>query len=531
MVLSIALKEFYNNLVSARFAIGFLLCLGLIPLTLVVGIGEWESQVTAYETQRAEAEKKLDIRVWSQLQPRVVRAPEPLSILARGLSSRLGRYVDISFTAKPFKAEGAAAAGDNPLLSTYLSMDFITVLAVVLSLLALLFTYDSASGEREQGTLKLVLANSIPRHSVLLGKVLGGCLTILPILLFCYLLCALAITLSPSVAFTADDWLRLCLIVLASILYFAVFAFMGLLVSSTVRNSAAGLVVCLLAWVFFLFVAPNAAGFLASSLVETPSEKVLATATWDFTKEQWRKADELRGKEPEEVYEWENVRREQNGAVELKGANAAYMEWYRQGNRAVYEYMLASAETLWQMEKDFLDRQDRQRRLAERLSMVSPSQVFILLCNSLCRTDVESYRRFLERASGYREELIQFLRDKDLFDSYRFFTAVPPEKMLTTDQFIELGTGGKLKSMAEMRQWRKDNPEKSWSFMHSAFPPMAESDILPPLDLSSTPAWRDTPGGLALSLRDSLVKLVLLIATGLVLFQLAFIGFLRADVR
>jgi len=531
MILSIALKEFYNNLVSARFAIGFLLCLCLIPLTLVVSISQWQSQVTAYETQRAEAEKKLDIRVWSQLQPRVVRAPEPLSILARGLSSRLGRYVDISLTAKPFKAEGAAGNGDNPLLSTYLSMDFITVLAVVLSLLALLFTYDSASGEREQGTLKLVLANSIPRHSVLLGKVLGVCLTLLPILLFCYLLCALAITLSPAVAFAPDDWLRLGLIVLASILYFAVFAFLGLFVSSIVRNSAAGLVVCLLAWVFFLFVAPNAAGFLAGSLVETPSEKVLATATWDFTKEQWQKADELRGKVPEGAYSWGNERREQDGAVELKVANAALMEWYRQGNRAVYEYILASADTRWQMEKDFLDRQDRQRRLAERLSMVSPSQVFILLCNSLCRTDVESYRRFLEQARSYREELIQFLRDKNLFDSYRFFTPVPPEKMMTTDRLIELGTGGKLKTEAELEQWRKNNPGKSWAFMHSAFPPVAERDILPPLDLSDTPAWRDTPGGLALSLQDSLVKLVLLIATGAVLFYLAFIGFLRSDVR
>ena len=531
MILSIALKEFYNNLVSARFAIGFLICLFLIPLTLVVNIEEWQSKVTAYETRRKEAKEKLRIRVWSQLQPRLVREPEPLSILGRGLSGKLGSYVDISLTAKPFKAEGVTGGGDNPLMSTYTSFDFVTVLAIVLSLLALLFTYDATSGEREQGTLKLLLAQPIPRSNVLAGKMLGVCLTLLPILFFCFLLCALAITASPAVAFSPDDWLRLGLMMLAGILYFAVFAFLGLLVSSTLRHSAAGLVVCLLAWAFFLFVVPNAAGFLVGSLVETPSENILAANTYEFTRDQWRKAEELRGKQPEEAYDWERARHTEGGAIEYTGASAAFMEWYRKGNRAVYERMIGSADTRWQMEKEFLDRQNRQRLLAERLSMISPSQVFILLCNSLCRTDVESYRRFLESARRYREDLIQFLRNGNLLDSYRFFTAVAPEKMMTTDQYIEFATGGKLKSMDEMRQWDKENPGKGWNFMHSAFPPVADREKLPQLDLSGAPSWHGVSGDLALSLRESIAKLGLLISTGVVLFYLAFIGFLRYDVR
>lgn len=531
MIVSIALKDFHSNLLTARFVIGFLLCLFLIPLTLVVNLNDYQSKVIGYETQRKEAAEKLKIRVWSYFQPRIVREPEPLSILGRGLSYKLGRCVDISLTARPFKAEGAAGTVDNPLMGVYLSMDFVSVLAILLGLLALLFTYDATSGERESGTLKLLLSNSIPRSSVLAGKMLGVCFTLLPFILFCYILCALAIAVSPAVSFSPDEWLRLGLMMLAGILYFAVFAFLGLLVSSTFRHSAAGLVVCLLAWVFFLFVVPNAAGFLAGSLMETPSEKILAANTNEFTKEQWRKADELRGKEPEEIYEWENVRREQNGAIEIKGANAAFMEWYRLGNRAVYERMISSADIRWRMEKEFLDRQERQRLLAEKISMVSPAQVFILLCNSLCRTDADSYRRFLERASSHREELIQFLRNKNLLDSYRFFTPVVLEKMMTTDRYIELGTGGKLKSMAAMRQWRQENPGKSWAFMHSAFPPQTDRDILPPLDLSSAPAWRGAPSGLALSLRDSLIKLALLISTGAVLFYLAFVVFLRYDVR
>ena len=52
------------------------------------------------------------------------------------------------------------------------------MIGYVLSLIAILFTFDSISGERERGTLRLMLANSIPRHTVLLGKFLGALISI-----------------------------------------------------------------------------------------------------------------------------------------------------------------------------------------------------------------------------------------------------------------------------------------------------------------------------------------------------------------
>ena len=63
-------------------------------------------------------------------------------------------------------------------------MDWAFIIGYVLSLIALLFTFDSVSGEREQGTLRLMLANSIPRHTVLIGKFLGALISItIPFLL------------------------------------------------------------------------------------------------------------------------------------------------------------------------------------------------------------------------------------------------------------------------------------------------------------------------------------------------------------
>ena len=439
--------------------------------------------------------------------------------------------MDLTFTAKPFKAQGKAGTSDNPMMSTYFSVDFCMILAIVLSLLALLFTYDACSSEREQGTLKQVLANSIPRSSVLMGKVLGACFTLMPIILFCYLLCALAIVISPEVAFSADDWLRMGLVLLASILFFSTFAFLGLFVSSMFRHSAASIIVCLLAWVFFLFVVPDVSGYVTGSLLETPSEKALAANTYEFTREQWREADKFRGEQPRDAFDWEYNRRTAGGAIETSGATPAYLEWYRQGNKAVYTHMIESSETRWLLEKEFLDKQDRQRLLAERLSMVSPSQVFQLLCNSLCRTDVTSYKRFIFSTHSYREELIQYLRNENLYDSYRFFTAVDPEKMPTKDEYYNYRTEGRLKTEAEFKQWCKENPGMRWETLYTRDEPSIDRASLPLLDLSVVPPYKGVPDGVAISLKDSLVKLAILVCVCVILFYLSFIAFLRYDVR
>ena len=56
MIRSIALKELHSNLLTARFVIGFLLCMFLVPLALIVGINDYKGKVSAYELERKQAE-------------------------------------------------------------------------------------------------------------------------------------------------------------------------------------------------------------------------------------------------------------------------------------------------------------------------------------------------------------------------------------------------------------------------------------------------------------------------------------------
>ena len=151
MVWKIARKEFLLNLVSARFIIGFLLCLFLIPFTLTVNIDDYDNQMRVYRVDKAKAEDSFNVRVYSQLRPEIVKPPEPLSIFCRGISGNVGNRVKIWLGEKPLFATGNAAIRDNPLLNSFFSIDFISIIAVIMSLLALIFSYDACTREKEDG--------------------------------------------------------------------------------------------------------------------------------------------------------------------------------------------------------------------------------------------------------------------------------------------------------------------------------------------------------------------------------------------
>jgi len=57
MIFHIARKEFLNNLLTARFLIGFLLCLVLIPFSILLSVSDYRDQSALYRQDRDAADK------------------------------------------------------------------------------------------------------------------------------------------------------------------------------------------------------------------------------------------------------------------------------------------------------------------------------------------------------------------------------------------------------------------------------------------------------------------------------------------
>ena len=61
MLWQIAKKDFLSNLISARFIVGFILCLFLIPFSIIINLEDYKEQVRLYQLDRDNAEKAMDV--------------------------------------------------------------------------------------------------------------------------------------------------------------------------------------------------------------------------------------------------------------------------------------------------------------------------------------------------------------------------------------------------------------------------------------------------------------------------------------
>ena len=144
------------------------------------------------------------------------------------------------------------------------------VISTVFSLLALLFTFDAVAGEREAGTLRITLANALPRDIFLWSKLIGGYLVfILPFLIS--LIIGLLVLVSQDFPLGESDiFLRILCLIFVSLLYIAVFFALGAVISIYFDSSKTALIVAFTVWVFAVLILPRV-GFLAAQIVAPTS--------------------------------------------------------------------------------------------------------------------------------------------------------------------------------------------------------------------------------------------------------------------
>jgi len=534
-VLRIAKKDFLTNLLSARFAIGFVLCLVLIPFSILINISNYRDRVAQFRIDRGAVEKAVrEVRVYSWLRPEIVISPQPLSVFCKGISDQVGNRVKIWLGDKPMLAAGKTEAGDNPFLASFFSIDFVDIAAIIFSLLALVFSYDAMTREKEDGTLKLQMSNSLGRSTCLAGKILGILITLLPILAFSFLLSIVLILFSQSISFTAVEWGRIGLLFVVSLLYIAVFVFIGLLVSSRSRSSVTSLVLCLFLWVVFVFLIPDVSANFAESFVRVESRNNLDRVLADLDREL--------GEKTRQAYKAQGVTENwscwwcsggDDGGVEAYGNDRPEYERFRRRAEISEPLRIRYADLRWAPQRAYLDSLARQARVAEKLSFISPVGVFRKIASAFCATDLGSHENAMDRTRRYREAFIHYLEAKNIFSSYAWLTPVPPESFRTEDDLVRLRTGGEFNTVKAYDDWAAQQTDFRirQQKLHKIKVLGDEPQDFPFLDISDMPRFADQPLDLFSGLRDSVLATGLLLVEIVFLFYLGYVAFLRFDVR
>ena len=279
MILTLIRRELLDNLMTFRFAAAVFITLLLVVAATAVLIKDYERRLESYNTSIETHRQRL--RKWQTYSPgmgrlNVDRPPNPLSLFNVGLDKRLGNKIPVSHWFVPSLWDAEMDSSDNSFLNIFSSIDIVFIFEVVLSLLALIFAYDALAGERERGTLRLVLTHPVRRGHILLAKYISAMLCLLVPLLMSLLLAVMLLTTSTSVSLSTDDFLCIGGIVLSSLVYLSVFYLIGLLISALTRRTGTALMLSMFAWGFLVLVYPNM--ILATTSPQDASEARGASA-------------------------------------------------------------------------------------------------------------------------------------------------------------------------------------------------------------------------------------------------------------
>ena len=396
----IAKRELYDNLNSLRFALATILLLGLMLTNAVVHLREQPARIQRYLRAATNVRNALEARAGSlyelaQKGPgKLYKKPSPLHFCAEGGSPFLSDAVEShhhfwengdlkSFWQMRYPAASPNLTNIRPDVT---KIDWAFVIGYVLSLIALLFTFDSIAGERERGTLRLMLANSVPRHTILGGKFLGALMSISIPFVLAVLINLLVLSTSSTVYLGADAWGRLGIIFFVALLYISLFLALGLLISTRVQRSAVSLVMLLLTWVTFVVFIPSVLALIASGF-STPMSK-----------------DELR--------------------MLQKQINDKHLEQYRsvlgrsrsEALHAGSKYVVQEASEQERLVEKQLNEQIAQVQRARSVTRISPTSILQHLLESFAGTGFERHLQFLENAQRYASEYRKFIVDTDRGD-------------------------------------------------------------------------------------------------------------------
>jgi ABC-type transport system involved in multi-copper enzyme maturation permease subunit len=472
MYSSLLKKEILDYLVSIRFFVLTALCVLLIPLSLYVN----------FETYRRwNADYNEQLKIESSLgRPgyQGVRPPSLLSVFANGIETSLPKDFSLDNNQVSF---GTPRSYGDPIYEIFGRIDFLFVIQSVLSLIAFLFAFDSVSGEKEQGTLKLALANSLPRYRMLMGKFAGGMIVLgAPLVLsFAIGLCLLALTGYAlfRTGIVGDAFLILGL----SLVYIAVFFLLGLLISALTHQSKTALILLMFVWVVLVLGVPRLSIMAAKVIQPVDDESVVVLRKRLLTDNiQTEKGNALKS-----LY-FEKARQKglSKGMLTFDRDDPDFVH-RRNEIAAPFEARLRSE--LAKVDADYQRKKQAQLNLAHNISRISPAAILSYLMTDLADTGEFVKVRFYDAVRMHYEDMDRLVFSKSYHDSIR-------------DGDNGWGFGGNLPG--------SDTPK---------------SEDLPRFNLTFPRR--------AATLADSLPDLGLLLAYAAVLFAGATVAFLKYDVR
>ena len=327
------------------------------------------------------------------------------------------------------------------------SYDIVFIFEVVLSLMALIFAYDALAGERERGTLRLVLTHLLSRGHILLAKYIGAMLCLLMPLMLSLLLSLILLTTTAPFSLGVPDFLRIGGIVVSAIAYLSVFYFIGLLISAMTQRGSTALMLSLFVWGFLVLVYPN---MILAAIKPSEPPQADMESTLNQMKQMWNELDRERKhflvndavlgedwtyfKNPG-VLTSGNYRTDKFPTLSYSRrdfihVNAMDEEFEPQVSHAQKYFSFLGSQTIdtaertWLVRKPALENIFVQPANTERILLkLSPVGVYDSATQAWAGTNLFGIRDFFDAARRYRQTVIDHFIDNKTFGARQWFSS------------------------------------------------------------------------------------------------------------
>jgi ABC-type transport system involved in multi-copper enzyme maturation permease subunit len=480
MLTTIIKKEILENILSFRFPLFTLICIILVPLGIYVNSLDYAKRVRDFNEQvrlsnEAIATSQMGDVISGTLVMKGFRHPSLLSVFAQGFESTLPRFYE--FKQDGYK-QGETSSGDESILSVQGKLDFLFIIQMVVSLIVLLFASDMIAGEKESGTLRGILSNCIPRDALLFGKITGGYIALWFPFIIAFLIGILVLIVSSFPFFTEDMPTKVLVIFLSASFFLLTYFTIGILVSTNSDKARTSLVIILVVWAFFQLIVPKLSDMIATVVypvrteTEVSLEKSLITKTIndETAYELGRQYEAIFGKDHRFAGPPEQTPEQQKWETVKKDIEEKAKD--------------QKARQLNDIEEAYRREKRVQQTIATNLSLISPSAAFARLTTDICGTGEMEKTKYAEAVRAYQQSL-----DAELF-------------------------GRAKRTMMRFPDGR-----------------VAVSFSAEPVDMKSLPSFSVTHASLTETFKENWRSLLSLVFWLIAPFAVAYVRFLKYDVR
>ena len=480
MLMTLIQKEMMHHILSVRFIALLLMCALLIPLTLSINYRRYSQNLTDYQesVKRARteaAENPPNAQDPNMEVSKLFLKPTPLSVFANGIEEALPTYLGMT---RNGVRQGSAGVSQASVAYALGNLDFLFIVGIVFSLLALLFTCDAVAGEKEAGTLRINLSNPLPRDVFLWSKLIGGYIVFVIPFLVSFLLGLLLLVWQGFPLGESKIAMPVLGLTLVSLLYIAVFFAIGVVISTYLDNSKTALIVAFTFWVFAVLIAPRGAFVVAKLVAPTRTQQAVYM-------EKSVLHNNLMKDKDEKIWKKMALAFESGGAVNVNLSDPETQERMDKLRGPIEEeYRLEFQNRADKIDRDYQRGKDRQEQVGESLSRIAPTSSLTYFAMNLTQTGKLKRDTYFQTGKRYYDQL-----DESYFST------------ISNDAMAQV-----LQAINQMN----DSDE-------------SETNKIPPPPTLTEPSLSDT-------LRRSAVDVFLLGFFALVFTAVAFLKFFRSDI-